>query len=435
MAGKTISFVKGKGSLRHNNRDFIASNVDPERTQYNVTYVRMTQEEAYEKCFGEALREYNEGQKRKDRRKENYLEEIKHSGNNEKVFYENVVQIGTMKDTPVVDENGAFTEEGKVAAEILDDYARTFQERNPNLFLFNAVLHLDEATPHLHLDYIPVAHGYKRGLKTRNSLTKALQEMGFEKGKNRMDNETIDWQKRERGYITDLCEERGIEVRVIGIDRDDYSLPEYKEIMQKISEKEAEIEILNSQKQEAVSELDQLQDAREDVITEAKEAKAQIESEIRSARAELSQYELTRDVMSAVDKEIKAEMNGIQGQVIPSRNPLDKEEYVKVPKKLWDRMTSAYEWSARQRKTIGSLTAQIQKLKSKVSDLSSKIRNYKSFIEKNGMAQVFEEFLHPKKQSVMKRLDEIKQSIQKHPVDKIQDLEMKKKPQKVEKEH
>lgn len=76
-----------------------------------------------------------------------------------------------MEDTPVVDENGNLTEEAKQAIEVLDKYANTFQERNPNLYVFNCVLHLDEATPHLHIDYIPVAHGYKKGLQTRNSLT------------------------------------------------------------------------------------------------------------------------------------------------------------------------------------------------------------------------------------------------------------------------
>ena len=63
----------------------------------------------------------------------------------------------------------------KIAIEILEQYAKTFQERNPNLYLFNCVMHLDEATPHLHIDYIPVAHGYKTGMETRNSLTKAVK--------------------------------------------------------------------------------------------------------------------------------------------------------------------------------------------------------------------------------------------------------------------
>ena len=152
MAGRTISFPKGRGHLTHNNRDFISKNVVPERTAWNRIYIQESLEEAYEKCFGEALRKYNAAQTRKDRKKDNYLKEIENSGNGEKVFYENIVQLGTKHDTPVVDENGNLTQAAKEAVDLLDEYARTFQERNPNLYLFNCVLHLDESTPHLHID-------------------------------------------------------------------------------------------------------------------------------------------------------------------------------------------------------------------------------------------------------------------------------------------
>lgn len=94
LGAKTISFPKGKGHLTHNNREFISNNVVPERTAWNRIYIQESLEQAYEKCFGQALMEYNAGQKRKDRRKENYLKEIENSGNKEKTFYENIVQIG-----------------------------------------------------------------------------------------------------------------------------------------------------------------------------------------------------------------------------------------------------------------------------------------------------------------------------------------------------
>lgn len=149
----------------------------PERTAWNRIYIQESLEQAYDKCFGQALRDYNAAQKRKDHRKENYMKEIENSGNKEKTFYENIVQIGKKDDTPVVGADGKLTEEAKAAIEILEQYVKTFQERNPNLYLFNCVMHLDEATPHLHIDYIPVANGYKTGMKTRNSLTKALQQM------------------------------------------------------------------------------------------------------------------------------------------------------------------------------------------------------------------------------------------------------------------
>ena len=183
--------------------------------------------DAYEKCFGQALRDYNAAQKRKDRQKADYLKEIENSGNKEKTFYENIVQIGKKEDTPVVDENGNLTEDAQTAIEILEQYAKTFQERNPNLYLFNCVMHLDEATPHLHIDYIPVAHGYKNGMETRNSLTKAFQQMGFAKAVSRKQNETVAWQERERGYLTELCREKEIEIEVLGVKRDNLTLLEY----------------------------------------------------------------------------------------------------------------------------------------------------------------------------------------------------------------
>ena len=228
MAAKTISFPKGRGSLAHNNREFTAANVCPDRTGWNRTYIRESLPDAYEKCFGEALRKYNAAQKRKDRQKDNYLKEIENSGNGEKVFYENVVQIGKKTDTAVVDENGNLTKEAEAAIEVLEQYALTFQERNPNLYLFNCVLHLDEATPHLHIDYIPVAHGYQKGMETRNSLTKAFQQMGFAKAVSRKQNETVAWQERERAYLENLCAGRGIEIETLGIKRENLSLPEYK---------------------------------------------------------------------------------------------------------------------------------------------------------------------------------------------------------------
>ena len=133
---KTISFVKGKGSINHNNREFTAKNVDASRTSMNVVYVQIPIEEAYEEIFGQAVNEYNAKQKRSDRKIGNYLSKIKQSKNNEKVFYETVVQIGKRDDTGILDEDGNITEDAKLAKEVLDEYARTFQKRNPNLILF-----------------------------------------------------------------------------------------------------------------------------------------------------------------------------------------------------------------------------------------------------------------------------------------------------------
>ena len=269
MAGKTISFVLGRGNMNHNNRKFYTENVDPERTHLNKSYVVQPLKAAYKECFGQALDNYNAKQKRKDRRKDDYISEIKRSGNGEKVFYENVVQIGDMYDTGIVGPNGEITVDAKTAAEILDEYART---------------HMDEATPHLHIDYIPVAHGYKTGLETRNSLTKAYQQMGIPRAKNKLENETSMWHIREREYLTELARERGIEITVKGVDRPGLSLPEYKAAMTEVEEykeKTAELQIINAgltaEKKELQLDVKAAEETRDDLIKEAEDAESRIQ--------------------------------------------------------------------------------------------------------------------------------------------------------------
>lgn len=233
MGGRTISFVKGKGNVRHNNREFITENVDEERTGNNITYVKMSLEDAYEKCFGKAVEDYNATQKRKDRKIESYMEQVRHSKNGEKLFYENVVQIGDKYDTQV----GSGSDEK--AKEVLDQYAKDFQKRNPNLCVFNMVMHLDEQTPHLHIDYIPVATEYERGLQTRNSLDKALKQQGIEGKTSKRDNATQHWQERERTHIESLCKEKELETTKLDVKRKNLSLSEYK-VLARTMEKEIE---------------------------------------------------------------------------------------------------------------------------------------------------------------------------------------------------
>lgn len=108
----------------------------------------------------------------------------------------------------------------------------------------------------MHMDYIPVAHGYKSGMETRNSLTKALQQMGFDKAKSRNENETVAWQKREREYLTELCREQGIEIDVLGVSRDNLTLPEYKVAMRKVESLEEQADKIKENNMEQSHETD-----------------------------------------------------------------------------------------------------------------------------------------------------------------------------------
>lgn len=228
MSAVSVSFVQGEGALAHNNREYINKNVDVERIKNNINYKNETLEDAYKKCFGDSVERYNSKQKRNDRKIDDYLDQVKKSKNNEKPFYETIVQVGDKNTNPV------GTLDGDRAKNILDEYARTFQERNPNLYVFNMKMHLDEATPHLHIDYIPVATGYKQGLDTRNSLTKAHQNMGIDKGTGKNDNSTMKWQDKERGYLRGICEKHKVKVIDKNVNREHLTVDEYKVQVEKI---------------------------------------------------------------------------------------------------------------------------------------------------------------------------------------------------------
>lgn len=243
MPSKAISVCKGKGSMNHNNRIFITKNVDEELSIYNIYYIREPLIEAYKNCFGESIEKYNEKQKRADRRidgPEGYMDKIKSSKNGEKLYYELVVQIGNMRDTNVRSEDGI------IAKEILDKYMTSFHERNPNIYVFNAVLHMDEQTPHLHIDYIPLAKDYKIGLGVRNSLDKALKQQGIynEGHSNKFNNSTLVWQEKEKDVLEILMKERGIDRKADkGLNRKHLSVEEYKLMSDKINDELEKIEI------------------------------------------------------------------------------------------------------------------------------------------------------------------------------------------------
>ena len=250
-----ISMPQGKGSQLHNRRDYekigreVPDNIDKNLTRENITLVDKDIREAYQEIFGEALAQYNGKQKRADRRIENYYEHIAKSKNGEKLFYEDVLQWGKKEDF----EN---PQTRKMAKEALVRYASTFEQRNPNLRLIGAYIHMDEASPHLHLDYVPVAHGYSRGLSTRNSLDKAMKEMGFVPEKeSRKNNATKLWKENERAYFGELCRSMGLEVEAERKARGSLSVEEYKEVREEML---GEIEQEYAEKKAQVESMDEI---------------------------------------------------------------------------------------------------------------------------------------------------------------------------------
>ena len=294
--------MTGKGSVNHNSRKFHAKNIDPKRSHWNVEYCNQDIREVYHELFDGALERYNAKQTRKDRKIEDYYEKIR-SGKQEKPFHEIILQIGNK------DDMGAKTAEGQMAAKILDEYMKGFQERNPTMRVFSAHLHMDEATPHLHIDFVPYTTGSKRGLDTRVSLKQALSALGF-KGGTRMETELNQWVAAEKKQLASIMLEYGIEWEQKGTHEKHLSLLDFekqeraKEVAA-LEEQKAELEKHNAAMQEVNEEwLDQLESIERE-ISSAHENREEADKQAEKAKKKAVQYEKKLTEIAPMVKEME----------------------------------------------------------------------------------------------------------------------------------
>ncbi len=393
---RTISFMTGKGSVNHNSRKFHAKNTDPERSHLNVEYCNENIKDVYHELFDEALSRYNEKQTRNDSQIDDYYEKIR-SGKQEKPFHEIILQIGD-KDTM-----GAETEEGQLAAKILDEYMQDFQRRNPTLRVFSAHLHMDEATPHLHIDFVPYITGSKRGLDTRVSLKQALTALGF-KGGTRRETELNQWVSAEKQQLAAIMLEHGIEWEQKGTHEKHLSLLDFekqeraKEVAALEAQK-AELEEHNATMQEVNEKwLDQLENIEKEIFS-AQENREEADKQAEQAKKKASQYEkkLTEIAPMVKDMERFAEKYSADPEeVLPEAGTLETgksyrekkakplikkivavlrsvyRDYLDLSRRFSD-MQKSYEraWSK-----VNSLTARVEELWNENRDLRERLGDF-----------------------------------------------------------
>lgn len=379
MGKASISFCKGKGSMNHNNREFITKNVDKTKIADNITYKRESLEDAYTHCFAQAIEEYNAKQKRADRRingVKGYMEQIRNSKNGEKLFYENVVQVGNMYDSHI------RTAQGDTCKKVLNDYMEKFQERNPNLYVFNAVMHLDEKTPHLHIDYIPLASGYKQGLSVRNSLDRAYKQLGVDvSGQvNRYNNRTIHWQDREKRYIGVIMSHYNLEVEAEkGLNREHLTTEQYKAIADHIH---AEVKQLPKQIETAPmmfnkervtvkkTELKQLEQRAKLSLIHEKSTK-RLETEIKEDSMEIYSYRTyVHQLAFLYAQKVKEEQEEIEKA---KEMQQDYKELYKSQEKLNVIYEKLKDEDMAHKKTIENLQTQVKDFEKHVANLEEKL--------------------------------------------------------------
>ena len=369
--------MSGDGVVAHNRRTYFAENVDPTRTHLNIEYCYTPIEQAYHELFDEALTEFNAKQKRKDRCIENYYEKIR-DGKQEKTFYEVIFQIGNK------DDMGAAGENAELAKTVLDKFYRSFLERNPQLHVFSAHLHMDEATPHLHIDFIPFTTGSKRGLSTRVSLKQALADQGIT-GEGRSLTERDLWVQKEKEALAELMLEHGIEWEQKGEHREHLSVLEYKR-----EQRTQELAELTQQTEQKAQEFSALEKKVENVQkqTVAIEAVEKIEAKpmVLSSKVTLerSEYE---SLSTAAKKFVAQEKKESKLQKALDAANKTIAELKNTIADLTRKLSAATKELAEYKSVRGQLrTADLEQENDR---LRSRLRTYEEVISRNNLWDFF----------------------------------------------
>lgn len=346
--------MNGEGSLGHNTRTFIAANVDSDRTKDIITLVNEDLKKVYHKLFDDSLKKYNAKQKRKDRQIKNYYDKISRS-KQEKLFYEVIVQIGNRDDT------GVGSDAADIAVKALQEYVELFIRRNPQLYVFGAYIHMDEETPHVHIDFVPFSTDNKRGLETKNSLKGALASRGFE-SEGKGNTEWQQWSEAEKEDIAMIMQKYGIRWKKLDTHNPHLSVLDYKkqECSREVKELEQELEDIG-----VVIELKEEREARLDA--EINEQELQIKKEFEEA-------EKTLFMVNSLKEKVYEE--GIEQQ---NRNNLlsadnqelediitDKKEQLADLQAALDRVNAAFDRADKELARAKEELAEVRKLRNEL---------------------------------------------------------------------
>jgi hypothetical protein len=392
MLKRTLSIAKGKGVLGHNSREFTAENIDTERTKFNTCYIHEDIKKVYHKLFDVALEKYNNKQKRNDRKIPDYYEKIRTS-KQEKVFYEIIAQVGNLEDM------SCTSEYGKLAEQILDEYMKGFIERNPTLYVFSAHLHMDEATPHLHIDFVPYTSGNTRGLETKNTLKGALEKLGFTGG-TRSDTELAQWQNAEKERLAEIMLQYGIEWDKKGTHKEHLPVLDFKKEMrtQEVLQLEEKVEAISETlavKEKAVSflkaEISKEEQELKSIKTKKTKLKKVDEIEVKPAFLDGGKVVVAKeefeDVKALAKKQIVAES---KKQKMLAENVVLREE-----NKLLSKELNEYK-SIKNRLSMAGVEAEL-------SNVKKLLNRVLEFVEKLGLKAQLEKFLNQKIDKVKNR--------------------------------
>ncbi|WP_255294152.1 plasmid recombination protein, partial [Bacillus toyonensis] len=342
--------------------------------------------------FQEAVDKYNEKQKRNDRKIQDYYDKI-HKNEKTHEQRELVVAVGEGKDDPKY--RGA-------KKEALKQYAEAFQERNPNLAVYNMVLHDDEANPHLHINYVPNFES-SRGLRRRVGMDRALQQQGVQ-GKG---TELIaHWRELETAYIEQLAKEYIPNFERANVGSHKYmKVRQYKKyaetkslVENQVQEKETQLQTIDHHLKNVEEKTNELQVAKKslesDVVDNYKEleiVKQQVESESEKLQLIGQRHVELEQRVKQMQKELDSATDQVPNE--PIKIPFLRKEVIT---EVQDKMFGKAEITKKQTRNYVLSPEQYQELTKQVNAAITIKKDYErlretDFVKENEILKVHAE--------------------------------------------
>ena len=376
-------------SISHNNRtvndplknDKYHKHIDWDKTDQNIILVQRPIREIYDENFSDAVQKYNAKQKRADRQVKNYFEKVKKDKTLD-LQREFIVQFG---DKELCEE---FPDARQGFAIQLEKYVEWFEQNFPDLKIYNAVIHMDEATPHLHMNVVPVATGYKQGITKRPSFSKWFKNNGLDfKQFRALQVEKMD----------ELVQEMGAVRKVVGTHK--YEKPsQYRETMQKADKVlsvakenaeniEREIELLAINKENLVAELKVLTDE----VKETYDNALNLRSKVSELKSEVNTLKDTKRGLKKELETLRADKNNLLKIMQRGREFVEKwrvnfsakerktitgKKYYEVSQEVYEKARDGFSYQENKR---DSLLAEVSNL----SEELAKERRYRANLNKD----------------------------------------------------
>lgn len=369
----SLKKATNKTNIKHNNR--VMNEKEKERNLHinysksdeNKYLVQKDVKELYQEEFGEVLERYNAKQKRNDRKIDDYYKHIQ-SSKKTSLQQEMIVQVGDMKDFN-------YRVDYEKANEILLEWFKDFEKRNPNLKVYNAVIHNDEASPHMHLNFVPVASGYKRGLEKQVSFDRAIMQQDATLDKTRPFD---DWREKEVQLLEKALKERGIERKLVGTN-------EYKDVNEYKEKKDLEKEIrwleaeVAKKKDELVKVSEHVPEKKMNLRSKKKEIKTEVKPKF-IGKPEIIEKETGNYVYTP--KQVKY-LEGLVGAAVTVKKDYERlqtTDLVQENKNLREEVYQKTKENEALKKELVSATLEIGSLKGDIHYLKAHIRDLQTNI-------------------------------------------------------